>query len=228
MHARKTRLPARPRVRVRAREEPANPSRPETISPGKRLFSPGRPGFLGLFAPVRRPTAALFAPVTALFAEIFPETPAPVAFLRRQTRLFRPNFARSPRHTAPDRAPVCGFSPGGSAFRPGNATRRPVFAPATPYTARLFAPVTPALTRPGTPARLPRPGQSGLRPAPTQTSPLRRGEGLCDPQGASDPWPLRLETAAQVRVKFREIGAPGVYDPGDNKKPPRRAARRYR
>ena len=210
MHARKTRLPARPRVRVRAREEPVNPSRPETISPGKRLFSPGRPGFLGLFAPVHRPTAAFFDPVAAFYAKKSPGKPRPGVLFSPISPAFSPDLRPvTPAHRPGSRSGVrfsarwIGFlprqRPAPPDLFPGNAAHRPAFCPGDP-----------GFARPGTPARLPRPGHPGLRPAPTQTSPLRCSEVPCDPQGASDPWPHRLETAAQVRVIFREIGTPGV------------------
>ena len=50
-----------------------------------------------------------------------------------------------------------------------------------------------------------------MLPSPSHTSALRRGKVAVRPRGASNPGALRLETAAQVRVNFREIGGPGVF-----------------
>ena len=97
----------------------------------------------------------------------------------------------------------------------------------------VFPPVTPAFC-PGRPGF--RPGHPGFRPGrvrprsapasaqPSHTSALRRGKVAVRPQGVSNPGALRLETAAQARVNFREIGGPWVFGPGGIKKPPRRAA----
>ena len=166
MHARERRLPARPRVRVRAREELANPSRPETISPGKRLFSPGRPGFLGLFAPVHRPTAAFFAPVATFSAKKSPEKSRPGVLFAPATPAFPPDLRpAAPAHRPGSRPGVrfsvrwIGFSPRQNpappGFHPGNAARRLAFCPGDPG----FAP--PRHTRP---ASAPQPARPSPRP----------------------------------------------------------------
>ena len=186
MHARKrARLCARAYAYVRVKRLKPVTSRDNIAQKTAffRLADPAFWGFLSRYAAPQPPFLPRWPPFSRKFS---PENPAPVCFLPRSARLFRPICARPPRHSAPDRAPVC-------------AAHRPAFRPGDP-----------GFARPGTSAQLPRPGHPGFCPTPTQTSPLRRGEGLCDPQGASDPWPRRLETAAQVRVKFREIGAPGV------------------
>lgn len=69
-----------------------------------------------------------------------------------------------------------------------------------------------------------RPGQPRHPPIPATLPRFAVGKSLCAPKRASNPGALRLETATQARVNFREIGGPGVSGPGGIKKPPRRAA----
>ena len=187
MHARKrARLCARAYAYVRVRAS-ANPSRPDDISPGKRLFSPGRPGFLGLFAPAGRPSAALFAPVAAFSAKKSPGKPRPGVLFAPVSPAFRPIVARLPRHIALDRAPVCVFRPGEIGFSPRQAARRPNFSPATPHTARLSAPVTPALPAPAHPPGQRRPGKPGLRPRPATLHRFALRKGCVTPGGPRIP-----------------------------------------
>ena len=151
MHARKTRPPVRPRVRVREREAPETRHAPRQYRPENGFFRLADPAFWGFLPRYTAPQPPFLTRWPPFPRKNRLENPAPVCFFPRSARLFRPICARSPRHSAPDRAPVCGFPPGGSAFCPGNAPRRPIFSPATPHTARLLAPVTPALPAPAHP-----------------------------------------------------------------------------
>ena len=68
------------------------------------------------------------------------------------------------------------------------------------------------------------PVSSGIRPSQPHFRASLWESRCAPPRGVSNPGALRLETAAQARVNFREIGGPGVSGPGGIKKPPRRAA----
>lgn len=231
MHARKrARLRARAHAYVRVRAS-ANPSRPETISPEKRLFCPADPAFWGFLPRYAAPQLPFFAPVAALSAEIFPGKGRPGVVFAWHARLFRPIFARSPQRTAPDRALCVAFRPLGSAFCHGNAPVAPVFAPATRHTtwhtARLPTPVTPALPAPAqrSPANAPvTPASAPPRHRPQHFA-LRKG---CAPPGG----PRSLAAPAGDRRpgsrKFsRNMGPGGLDCPMNAKTPPRRPARRY-
>ena len=200
---RETRLRTRARARIR---RPVNPSRAETISPWKTGFSAPYPGVL----PRRRPHRPRFCLVGGPFPGKIGRKTRP----RGRTAAENPAFPAGsgpcrPTHSPVSAAAVCFRRRIGPGFRrargrlPGSPHRRPDTRPG-------FPPGGPGSGPSDTPPRGDRPPPPGLRPAPAQTSALCSGEGLCDPQGGSNPWALRLETAAHSRVKFREIRPPGV------------------
>lgn len=207
------------RTRARTREGPHKPVTPRPRSRRSRPDSKPRPR---LFAPVRAPNAPFFAQVTRLSPEKNRHFPRPGVVFASVTPVFRPGCPGTDR---PGHSPGVVFCPGDPGFRPGfprHSPGDPGFAPADPAPAHApaspTAPVSPAPAHrdPGFPPR-----SAPASPRPATLPRFAVGKWLCAPRGASNPGALRLETAAQARVNFREIGGPGVWPaPGHTKRRP--------